>query len=129
LLPQIETVQAPLRDSFVHSLREGMSGLRVIGEGTERLWNTLLMVMPRHDNLKWLTRLSRLGFAISTGSACSSGKEGSSVVVTALGASWEELKRVVRISGGWHTTADDWQELAEAFLQTGAELDAGGRPR
>lgn len=128
LLPQIESTQTPLRDSFVRTLRDSMPELRVIGEDAPRLWNTVLMVMPRHDNLKWLTRLSRLGFAISTGSACSSGKEGSSVVVTALGAGWEELKRVVRISGGWHTTAAEWQALAQAFQQAGAELDAGGRP-
>ena len=127
-LSQIMTVQAPLRDAFISSLREAMPELRVIGEDAPRLWNTALMVMPRHDNLKWLTRLSRQGFAISTGSACSSGKEGSSVVVTALGASGEELKRVVRISSGWHTTASEWQALAEAFRHVGAELDAGGRP-
>jgi cysteine desulfurase len=85
------------------------------------------MVMPRHENLKWLTRLSRRGFSISTGSACSSGKEGSSVVVTALGATPEELRRVVRVSGGWTTTKDEWLELAKAFAEVGAELDAGGK--
>ncbi|MDB6117056.1 MAG: hypothetical protein JWO08_837 [Verrucomicrobiaceae bacterium] len=126
LLPQTEEKQVPLRDAFVDSLRSSMPELRVIGEGVPRLWNTVLMVMPRHDNLKWLTRLSRLGFAISTGSACSSGKEGSSVVVTALGASWEELKRVVRISGGWHTTQAEWRALAEAFQTVSTDLDAGG---
>ena len=128
-LPEIMLTQTPLRDAFEESLRATMPGLRVIGENTPRLWNTVLMVMPRHDNLKWLTRLSRQGFAISTGSACSSGKEGSSVVVNALGASWEELKRVVRISGGWHTTGDEWLALSAAFQQVAAELDGGGRPR
>ncbi len=128
-LPQIASTQAPLRQAFEESLSTAMPGLRVIGENAPRLWNTALMVMPRHDNLKWLTRLSRLGFAISTGSACSSGKEGSSVVVNALGASWEELKRVVRVSGGWHTTPEEWQALVEAFRQVGEELDGGGKPR
>ena len=128
-LPQIAAIQAPLRRAFEESLSAAMPGLRVIGENAPRLWNTALMVMPRHDNLKWLTRLSRQGFAISTGSACSSGKEGSSVVVNALGASWEELKRVVRVSGGWHTTAEEWQALAEVFRQVGEDLDGGGRPR
>lgn len=126
-LPQIAETQAQWRDQFVQTLRAALPGLRVIGEDAPRLWNTALMVMPRHDNLKWLTRLSRQGFAISTGSACSSGKEGSSVVVTALGASWEELKRVVRVSGGWQTTAAEWQSLADAFRQVGTELDAGGK--
>jgi cysteine desulfurase len=81
-------------------MRSHHNDLRVISEATPRLWNTVLMVMPAHHNLKWLTALSRRGFSISTGSACSSGKEGSSVVVTALGASADELKRVVRVSGG-----------------------------
>lgn len=128
-LDEIATTQAPLRDAFEQTLSNAMPGLRIIGQRAARLWNTSLLVMPRHDNLKWLTRLSRLGFAISTGSACSSGKEGSSVVVTALGASPEELRRVVRLSGGYQTTAEDWQALAAAFIQVLGELDAGGRPQ
>ena len=120
--------EASLRDAFEQRLSAAMSGLRIISADAPRLWNTSLLVMPRHDNLKWLTRLSRLGFAISTGSACSSGKEGSSVVVQALGATPEELRRVVRLSSGWSTTAGDWQVLGDAFLQVGADLDAGGRP-
>jgi len=127
-LAQTTPVQIQHRDSFIAQMKAAFPELRVISEQAPRLWNTALMVMPRHDNLKWLTRLTRRGFAISTGSACSSGKEGSSVVVQALGATWEELKRVVRISGGWQTTAEDWQALAAAFEETGRELDAGGRP-
>jgi cysteine desulfurase len=50
-------------------------------------------------------------------------------VVTALGASLEELKRVVRISGGWETPAADWQALAAAFVEVFEELNRGGRPQ
>ena len=122
------TGEASLRDAFEQRLSAAMPGLRIISADAPRLWNTSMLVMPCHDNLKWLTRLSRLGFAISTGSACSSGKEGSSVVVQALGTTPEELRRVVRLSSGWGTTAGDWQALGDAFLQVGAELDVGGRP-
>lgn len=128
-LSEIEMVQSRLRDDFIATMRERFDALRVISESAPRLWNTVLMVMPEHDNLKWLTRLSRRGFSISTGSACSSGKEGSSVVVTALGASAEELKRVVRISSGWETTVADWQALAGAFAEVFEELNRGGRPQ
>ncbi len=128
-LREIETTQSQLRDAFITALRTRFENLRVISESAPRLWNTVLMVMPEHDNLKWLTRLSRRGFSISTGSACSSGKEGSSVVVTALGASAEELKRVVRISSGWNTTPADWQSLATTFLEVFEELNRGGRPQ
>lgn len=123
------SAQAKLRDAFEQQMKEVFPGLRVISESAHRLANTSLLVMPRHDNLKWLTRLTRRGFAISTGSACSSGKEGSSVVVQALGASWEELKRVVRLSSGPETTEEDWKSLAGAFEEVGRELDEGGRPR
>jgi cysteine desulfurase len=124
-----QQAQSQHRDSFEAQMKATFSGLRVISEKAPRLSNTSLLVMPRHDNLKWLTRLTRRGFAISTGSACSSGKEGSSVVVQALGASWEELKRVVRVSSGPDTSVESWQALVAAFSEVGAELDAGGRPK
>lgn len=126
-LSEIAETQARLRDGFLSAMRDSFDGLRVISEGAPRLWNTALMVMPAHENLKWLTRLSRRGFSISTGSACSSGKEGSSVVVTALGASAEELRRVVRVSGGWETTQAEWDALAGAFTEVGTELARGGK--
>jgi cysteine desulfurase len=131
LTPDLATIaekQTRHRDDFIRQMQAKFEGLRVISQGTPRLWNTILMVMPRHENLKWLTRLTRLGFAISTGSACSTGKEGSSVVVQALGATWEELRRVVRVSGGWHTTEADWRNLASAFAEAAQSLDTGGRP-
>ena len=128
IIAEVTAKQTLLRDAFIVQMQTQFVGLRVISEGAPRLWNSVLMVMPRHDNLKWLTRLSRLGFAISTGSACSSGKEGSSAVVQALGASWEELRRVVRVSGGWETTVAEWQALAVAFAEAGQSLDSGGRP-
>lgn len=121
--------QAAMRDAFEARMTAAFPGLRVISEKAPRLWNTSLLVMPRHDNLKWLTRLTRCGFAISTGSACSSGKEGSSVVVQALGPTWDELKRVVRLSGGFDTSAEDWQALATAFEDVAKELDVGGIPK
>jgi len=128
-LGEIEIDQSRRRDDFIAGMRSRFGDLRVISEAAPRLWNTVLMVMPAHHNLKWLTALSRRGFSISTGSACSSGKEGSSVVVTALGASADELKRVVRVSGGWDTTTADWEALAAAFDEVFDELNRGGRPR
>jgi cysteine desulfurase len=128
-LGEIEIVQSRRRDDFITAMRSRFDGLRVISESAPRLWNTVLMVMPVHHNLKWLTALSRRGFSISTGSACSSGKEGSSVVVTALGAGADELKRVVRVSGGWETAAEDWLALAAAFSEAFEEMSRGGRPQ
>ncbi len=122
------TEQGAWRDACAKRLQQALPGLRPISAGAPRLWNTLLVVMPQHSSLKWLTRLSRRGFAISTGSACSSGREGSSVVLQALGAAPDELRRVLRFSGGWQTHEADWQALAEAVIATAEELEQGAAP-
>jgi len=122
-LPAVTDRQAALRDAFTEKLMAALPGSRVIGGGIPRLWNTAMLVLPAHDNRKWLARLSDRGFAISTGSACSGGKDGSSVVLAALGASFDDMRRVVRVSGGWDTTAEDWDALAQAFVTVSDELE------
>jgi cysteine desulfurase len=44
--------------------------------------------------------------------------------VQALGADWEELRRVVRVSSGWETSEADWAALAEAFAEVSRGLEA-----
>ena len=125
LTPRLENVareQSQMRDDFENAMRAGFPELRVIGEGAERLWNTSMFVLPTGDNRKWLARLSQRGFAVSTGSACSAGHDGSSVVLAALGADADEMRRVIRVSGGWETTAEEWRGLAAAFSETGADM-------
>jgi cysteine desulfurase len=117
---------AALRDEFEAALIAAEPETRVVGRAQPRLWNTSLTVMPRHHSLKWVGRLSQKGFAISTGSACSAGREGSSVVLQALGAEPGELRRVLRFSAGWETAAADWSALLDALLETAADLDRGG---
>jgi cysteine desulfurase len=116
------------RDRFVVDLAQRLPGLRLVGESAERLWNTAMLVLPgAESNLKWLTRLSARGFAVSTGSACSAGKGAPSRVMAAMGLDFEEMGRVIRVSGGWETTVGDWDALAEAFAAVAADLTAGNR--
>lgn len=122
-LDRVAHMQAPLRDAFAQSVCETIPGTRAVGASAPRLWNTALLLMPRHDNRKWLARLSQHGFAISTGSACSSGSEGASQVLQATGATPEEMRRVLRVSGGWDTTAEDWSQLAEAMSRVWQGLE------
>ena len=118
--------QVLLRDAFETAMLTMFDDLRVIGAVAERLWNTSMFVLPRHDNRKWLARLSQRGFAVSTGSACSAGRDGSSVVLAALGASDAEMRRVIRVSGGWQSSPEDWRTLLQAFFEVGQELDGLG---
>ncbi len=109
--------QLKYRDAFAKNICREIAGVRLIGGDVARLWNTIMLVLPDHDNRKWLARLSQSGFAISTGSACSAGRDGSSIVLQALGASAEEMQRVIRISSGWETSESDWLALEIALLQ------------
>ena len=68
------------RDEFEHDL-----GWPVVAGDRPRLWNTSMVVAPRHSNKLWLARLSQRGFQCSTGSACSSGQDGDSHVLAAMG--------------------------------------------
>ena len=72
--------------------------------------------MPNADGQqRWVVKLDKLGFAVSTGSACSSGKEEPSHVIAAMGYSPHEAGRVLRFSSGWETAEEDWQALLEAL--------------
>jgi len=121
--------KAAQRDAFEAAVLAGIGGSEVIGRNTVRLWNTSMVVVPVHSNVKWLTRLSRRGFCVSTGSACSAGKGNPSNVMAAMGLDHQAMGRVIRISGGWQTTGEDWLAMAAAMIEVGRELDSGKRDR
>ena len=120
-LKEIAGTQEVRRSQFEETISK-QGECRILATKAPRLWNTSLFVVPRAKNLKWLTRLSQQGFCVSTGSACSAGKGNPSAVMVAMGLDFEEMGRVIRVSGGWETEASDWDGLAAAFLKISAEL-------
>ncbi len=111
------------REGFETHVIRGIPGLEAVGRG-ERLWNTVLLLVPRHKNVKWLARLSQAGFAVSTGAACSAGG-GASEALRAMGWEEEAGTRALRVSSLWETTEDDWQALAREMVRGAGALDAG----
>jgi cysteine desulfurase len=99
--------------------------VEIIAPHAQRLWNTVMLTVPAPSNVKWLTRLSALGFAVSTGSACSRGA-GASDVLRAMGLPESNQGQVLRLSAGWDTTPDHWLALADALATVSATL--GERP-
>ena len=120
-LGAIALAQGAFRDAFEDRLVAEL-GIKVLGRGGERLWNTASFVLPHTKNLKWLVRLSQRGFAVSTGSACSAGRGNPSAVMAAMGLDFEEMGRVLRVSGGPDSAQDDWADLAAALFEVDAEL-------
>ena len=112
------------RDSFEEKIQSLIPGTQIIGADVARLWNTSMIIVPEFRNLKWLTRLSHLGFQISTGSACSSGKDNPSHVMAAMGIDYDEMGRVLRLSSGWSTSGADWDALADALVEVWQSLQS-----
>lgn len=110
--------KAEARDAFIEQIVQAIPGVAMIGAGTDRLWNTVSLSMPRYQNVRWIRALEKAGFLLSAGSACSTGKTSVSEVLLAMGVDAAIAGRVLRISAGAETTAEDWQALADALLVT-----------
>lgn len=128
LTPDTLAVRLRLRTNFETLLREKVPGVQIIGAGADRLWNTVSAVMPDADcRVRWVVKLDKAGFAVSTGSACSSGKEEPSHVLAAMGGPASEAARALRFSSGPETTAAEWRALADAAADVAASIVPGGR--
>ena len=111
------------RDHFEEQMKNLFPDIKFIGKGSPRLWNTSLFMMPRFENLSWVGKLDKLGFQVSTGSACSTTKVGASPIAQALSLSDAETKRLIRVSSFQSHTQKDWSDLISAFQQAAEELD------
>jgi cysteine desulfurase len=104
------------RMCFENDLRAQLPEIAILGN--ERLWNTVTVIMPEQADCRrrWVVLLDKMGFAVSTGSACASGKEKPSHVLLAMGRSADEASRALRFSAGWQTTREDWNKLLNALV-------------
>ncbi|MBA3864544.1 MAG: aminotransferase [Erythrobacter sp.] len=62
-----------------------------------------------------LIRLDAMGFAVSAGSACSSGTLKKSRVLDAFGVADDVAARTIRVSLGWSTRAQELERFADAW--------------
>ncbi len=106
------------RDAFADFLAS-VPGTEVPTGDAQVLWNTVTAFMPAFADCRqrWVVKLDRLGFSVSSGSACSSGTEKPSPVLAAMGYPAATSDRMVRFSAGWETTAADWEGLRQAITE------------
>jgi cysteine desulfurase len=110
------------RDGFLSGLLSHLPQLAVVGLECERMWNTALLIMPEFASERWIRALEKRGFLVSAGSACSTGKDGPSLVLAAMGLEADQMRRVLRISSGWGTTVENWAALSSALVESSAAL-------
>jgi cysteine desulfurase len=104
-----------LRDRLWDRLRESVPGLRLHGQETERLPNTLNVGFP--DVLGSSVLGSTPEVAASTGSACHAGGETASSAILAMGIDPVEALGAVRLSVGVTTTTHDVDAAAGALVR------------
>ena len=120
-LPEDAKQMATLRDRLENGIR-AIAGATIFSDNTERLPNTILFTAPGLKAETAVIGFDLEGIAVSSGSACSSGKVQSSHVLSAMGFDPAVAQGAVRLSLGWSTEPDDINRALEAWRKLGNTL-------
>jgi cysteine desulfurase len=113
---------AALRDRFEASLRSSTPQVIIFGENVTRLPNTSLFAVPGLKAETAIIAFDLNGIAVSSGSACSSGKVQASHVLAAMGMEPALARGAVRVSLGWSTTEAEIDALLTAWNKVVSSL-------
>lgn len=106
---------------LVRTAEDGMRliapDLVVFGEKADRIGNVTNFAVPGLKNAVAMMGLDLLGLAVSSGSACSSGKVGPSHVLAAMGVPAELSECAMRVSFGWSSTIEDVEAYLKGFSE------------
>ncbi|NSX55335.1 cysteine desulfurase family protein [Parasulfitobacter algicola] len=105
-----------LRNILESAIEAGSNDTIFVGKGTKRLPNTSCFATPGWKAETQVMQMDLAGFAISAGSACSSGKVKSSRVLRAMGYKDDVASSAVRVSLGPETTEQQVMAFADAWL-------------
>jgi cysteine desulfurase len=103
------------------------SGGEIVAQNSPRIPTIASYRMPGVSSAAQLIRLDMAGFAVSAGSACSSGSMRPSHVLAAMGYSAEAAAEVVRVSFGWTTTPEDVAKFADAWTRIAQDIKRPAR--
>ncbi|MCL2021001.1 MAG: cysteine desulfurase [Betaproteobacteria bacterium] len=112
--------QEALRERLEARLRE--MGASIFAAGAPRLPNTSFFAFPSVDGETLVGKLDRAGFAIASGSACSSADSSPSHVLLAMGVPADLAQCAVRVSLGEKTRAAEIEGFLLALQETTTKL-------
>ncbi|MEQ9693269.1 aminotransferase class V-fold PLP-dependent enzyme [Shimia sp. SDUM112013] len=107
---------ASLRDMLEETLAAETEDTIFVGQGGARLPNTLCLATPGWKGETQVMQMDLAGYAISAGSACSSGKVRASRVLKAMGYDEQVAAGAIRVSLGPETTKQDVMGFADRWL-------------
>jgi len=106
-----------IRDDFEQYLQASMPDVTVHGCKAERVGNTSMFTVPGMDGETLLMQLDLAGFAVASGSACSSGKREPSHVLRAMGVNERAARSSLRISFGLEHSQQDAHALVDELVR------------
>jgi cysteine desulfurase len=115
-----------LRERLEDGLRQ-TEDVIVFSADTKRLPNTVLFTVPGLRAETAVIGFDLAGIAVSSGSACSSGKVQPSHVLEAMGFGPELAQGAVRLSLGWSTSSAEVDYCIEAWRKLAGTLLRGQR--
>ena len=119
--PQAQRM-ALLRDEMEAMIQKEIPGVRINGAKAPRLPNTSSLLLENIDGDTLVMALDTRGFALSAGSACSSGSPEPSVALLNMGLSRTEALSSLRVSLGWQTKTQELVAFVEALGDVVARL-------
>ncbi len=115
-------VLSGLRDRLERDILARVSDAHVNAQGSLRAPNVTNIRFDGIDSEALLIALDLRGFAVSSGSACSSGKQDPSPVLLAIGLTREQAKSSIRFSLGRSNNAGQVDALIDAVAESVAHL-------
>ena len=106
-----------IRNILEQALDAAASKTISVGKAGDRLPNTLCLATPGWKGETQVMQMDLAGFAISAGSACSSGKLRASAVLGAMGFDAATASGAIRVSLGPQTREEDVLRFAGAWLK------------
>ncbi|MCP5084595.1 MAG: cysteine desulfurase [Alphaproteobacteria bacterium] len=123
-LSKAQSKISKLRDDLQAKLLENSPHIHIFSGGAERLPNTVCFAHPDMPADTLLIGFDLEGVAVSSGSACSSGKVAKSPVLTAMGADSALASGAIRVSLGWNSNVEDVEQFARAWNKIAARHKA-----
>lgn len=105
-----------LRNQLEARLADAAPDAIFVGQGVDRLPNTSCIAVPGWKGETQVMQMDLAGYAISAGSACSSGKVKRSRVLTAMGFDDITASSAIRVSFGPTTTEAEIMGFADAWI-------------
>lgn len=107
---------AQIRNILDTAIASGTKETIFVGKESPRLPNTSYLLTPGWKGETQVMQMDLAGFAVSAGSACSSGKVRASRVLGAMGYGPDDAASAIRVSIGPGTTMEEVERFVAAWL-------------